>query len=890
MQSPREDFSEVVLRVSSRTPRHAVSRFQYQWSLPTDLIASLPSGSFIAKTKIAMALTKLEDRLAVLPRVLAGPILRKVTPTSVTVWVALQGTASVTLTVKDDHSTEVMVGTRSTVAVGANLHIVAVTAHPKPPATGLTEGTIYQYDLDFGSNMNLAAATKNAELAYAPYQLPSFTLPPSDLGNARIFCGSCRMPHGNGPDALALLDVLIEQAASNAQSRPHQLLLMGDQIYADDVSDALLLLLTDAGDTLLNGTDKTKPTQWTEILPVVNKPSSSLPPYWRIKPLRFFAQFTSADLRSHLMSLGEYIAMYLFAWSDVLWPTDPVSGSVVLATVAEIETKAAGADLDLQQAMHIPLAVNDASAWARTKIIKDDNNSVTEFHDTLFRVRKALANIPTSMIFDDHEVTDDWNMTLGFCKDVYGNPLGRRIVQNALVAYALCQHWGNAPEQFESATPQPSGAALLQLLDKGTASSYIQNTTQIQKIVGVRDQPGQRNPDPNAFTYNYSIEATAYQVIVTDTRTWRAFPDGDNETGQFLPVNQSTDQLKAQIASTPDLKGRALLVVLTTNAPEIEGLRSATRHDVISRGGSGFLKGDPHPDIYDGWELPSVSFDRLLVRLIDKLPTDAGKLHGSIILLSGDVHHSFATRLKYSANRRFEDATAKPAVAVFAQLVASSFKKQTSDTIDIHKEGYTWAIPAIGTPPYMAEGYVGFNLPAGVALGQRHLYWPGLGGFDFWLDFKSDATPTILLGSNGIEQYGFLDPAYIKLSKSPDYRYRLDYLKADRQGAQSITPPTIPPISGATPESRQNAISAFNAATNHYRDYNYNGTIKQAIIGLNNICEVTFVRGSAGLTYVNHTVRWKLQGVADFQWATYNVHVDPNDDTGFPELRAGVEP
>jgi hypothetical protein len=202
-----------------------------------------------------------------------------------------------------------MTGTRPTIAVGHALHIVAVTAHPIPPFMGLTEGNVYLYNVAFDGGLGFAAATNFADLAYAPYSLPSFCLPPKDLNKVRLIHGSCRMPHASGPDALALLDVLIEQAASNAQDRPHQLLLMGDQIYADDVADSLLLLLTDAGDALLNTSPTGVPLPpWTEILPGLNTPSKSLPPYWRTAPLEK-AGFTSVDLRSQLMSLGEYLAM-----------------------------------------------------------------------------------------------------------------------------------------------------------------------------------------------------------------------------------------------------------------------------------------------------------------------------------------------------------------------------------------------------------------------------------------------------------------------------------------------------------------------------------------------------------------------------------------------------
>src|SRR5262249_13658080 len=93
-------------------------------------------------------MNSLISRLAQLPWVLAGPILRKVTPNSVTVWVALQETALVTLSVKDEHNKEVAKGSRPTAAIGVNLHIVAVTA--RPTGKDLKEGIVYHYDLLFG--------------------------------------------------------------------------------------------------------------------------------------------------------------------------------------------------------------------------------------------------------------------------------------------------------------------------------------------------------------------------------------------------------------------------------------------------------------------------------------------------------------------------------------------------------------------------------------------------------------------------------------------------------------------------------------------------------------------------------------------------------------------
>src|SRR5262245_33500895 len=114
--------------------------------------------------------------------VLAGPVLRKVTPTSVTVWLALQHPDRVTLRVLNPNLTEVMSGSEDTVAIGERLHIVAVTAVPTSGA--LLEEVIYRYELSFAfQNLSLSRATKDALLAYPSFGMPTFCLPPKDVNS-----------------------------------------------------------------------------------------------------------------------------------------------------------------------------------------------------------------------------------------------------------------------------------------------------------------------------------------------------------------------------------------------------------------------------------------------------------------------------------------------------------------------------------------------------------------------------------------------------------------------------------------------------------------------------------------------------------------------------------
>ena len=125
---------------------------------------------------------------------------------------------------------------RETLALGKNLHIVAVTAKPVEDNC-LQTGQIYAYDLYFeAAKVNLINATiipnSKSNLSYFPHQLPTFALPPQNLNYLKIVYSSCRKPHGGGIDALSCLDKLIEEGADLANQRPHQLFLTGDQIFS----------------------------------------------------------------------------------------------------------------------------------------------------------------------------------------------------------------------------------------------------------------------------------------------------------------------------------------------------------------------------------------------------------------------------------------------------------------------------------------------------------------------------------------------------------------------------------------------------------------------------------------------------------------------------------
>ncbi len=796
-----------------------------------------------------------------MPTVLAGPIVRTVTRTSVTVWLACKELVTVKLSIHDnDSSLAPTIGTEGTATatkIGPQLYIVAVTADLTPAM--LAYGKLYFYRLSFTTPdgpKDLVQATGAKDIsafAYGAHKLPSFLLPPDDLEKVRFALGSCRKMHAASGDMLALLDDLIGANVDAPALRPQILMLGGDQIYADEVSDTLLMALTDAGQVLLG----------PEELPVDGGTATSpdkCPASTRTKMIKA-AGFTSEDTRSHLMGLGEYLAMYLFAWSDVLW-IDPDTN---MAVVPEFEDLARS--LTTEQALNIKDIMSG---------IKSQRGYTLVAHMTLPRVRRALANIATYMILDDHEITDDLHLSRRFCEGVYGTALGRRVVQNAMIAYALCQHWGNAPDQF---TGTAAGAKLLSKFANATADyRTVAKDADLARIVGVHTATQLASPpagsgpfgvyhDADSLIYNYTIEGAAFQLIVTDTRTWRTFPrEGKLSPPDLLPESQ----IAAQVTQTPALGDRLLMVLITTNMPNCPSFRQAAR-DVP--GLHTFTTKYDFEDLFDAWSIEQIDCARMIVAMGKKAST--GAMKNRVVLISGDVHSSQATRLGYFASQQVGDPRDRPTSArvVFAQIVASAVHNQNADTRGEHVAGYNY-VPSfikkrLAQSVERTEGFVGWNpetMARGTTVGKRDKINPlttALLHPPETIPFNPDRpnqttrkeTSTVVLTTMPI-----------KLQEAPHYRYRLDYLKRSASGFVY----SVVPHSTSSLENRAAAAQTFVSFAVH-------GGEEQ--VGLSNLGDLTFEKGTGHPDWIaKFTVRWAdWSDITSMRWSRFDVSLDPHD-------------
>ena len=708
----------------------------------------------------------LRERFETLPLVLAGPIVRRVEPRSVSVWVALKQSCLVTLRVytrdaASERLTAVMRGTRRTIRVGDHMHIVVVTAVSLSEAAALPSGRLYYYDLFFApwqdvatgvaapvspgavaeadvpesglrlhSPGMLSSASSIADddevrrLVYRGHPLPGFVLPPDDIDSLRIFHGSCRKAHGDGHDALSALDMALATAADDAHERPQLLFLTGDQIYADDVAMPLLPALTDAGDYLLSGNQD-------EILPLVEQPARAFGPGRRTAIVRDLARLTTIKPASHLLSRAEYLVMYLFAWSDVLWPdafpaVDVLwqSGEPPATSEREHETAAYTAHADL----------------------------LARFRSTLPQVRRALANISTLMIFDDHDMTDDWYLDGAWCRNVLGSPLGRRIVRNGLFAYALCQGWGNDPAQFAGA----NDSALLAALDAWRGDEADAAAGVISGLLGLADGfsgEGELAHSPRALQWHYRIERPGYIVTVLDTRTRREYPHSE-----LPPRLLSSSALAEQI---PPSSAEMSIVVSPT---PVLGVSFLERFQAFNA-----LHSDNYAFDREAWSLDRATYQHLLAAL--------SKLRRAVIL-SGDVHYGFTSTLEYWS-----------AEGESAKLIDFTSSSLCNPTDGVHKAMLTVAYPQLfrmlgrgEIPPvemFVWDSHAGNVQVVREALSAIGARWVHVFQVIPRLFEVLRSSPVLMLPAHGWPPHAFdLHP--------PDRRYCLRYLRDMRKPAPAM--------------------------------------------------------------------------------------------------------
>ena len=612
-----------------------------------------------------------------LPQILCGPILRRTEPSRVSVWLALSHSAqqlSGHIYRAEDLDHPIGSSTQSSFAFGKHLHVALLTIEPEEK-DAFPEDEILCYDILIEGQSIIEDHLRQA-LVYPPYSLPSFFIQSKDLPLNLLF-GSCRKIHGPDEDCLPRGDDQIAAYTEDVNKRPTALFLGGDQIYADDVSSVIMPSILNLAEQILGGKEH------LDIPEQENKYRFGSRGYV-MKSLELEKLGHSAD--NHLMGFGEFVSLYCLSWNPDVWPQDIFE----LAEAQGDQGEAFVCKGEKQKSK----VVRD-----RQKRHREEISLVRSFKKGLPAVRRLLANVPVYMIFDDHEITDDWNISFEWREKMYAHPTGNRLLANGMAAYWLFQAWGNDPVVFRQSYLQD-----MQAYTKSLTSGQAFTHQQLKEFYGSR---------VIGFSRWDFMTPTHPRALFLDTRTKRYFELIDLTTEKVISleklkaiiaggVNKTLNQLlrlsNLMISGNEEILLKQMPARLIKNS-HFGRLRDRYRSELhqqtfflvtatpvfgLQRLEEAMRLGNKVLNMYQ-WDNESWAANyEGYFRLLEFLARDLAGNH--CIILSGDVHYGFASQCTI----HFEGGRKELPPLHLTQITSSSLKNNVKDLLSFLRGGLQW--------------------------------------------------------------------------------------------------------------------------------------------------------------------------------------------------------
>jgi hypothetical protein len=245
-------------------------------------------------------------------------------------------------------------------------------------------------------------------------------------------------------------------------------------------------------------------------------------------------------------------------------------------------------------------------------------------------IRWLLSTIPSSMIFDDHDVIDDWNTSAAWRADIEATDWWSDRIAGALGSYWIYQHIGNlSPVELRS---DPNFARIT-----GAQDGYD----------ALREMALEADRNPGSIRWSYVRKWHAVRLLMIDSRAARSLEEGsramldDEEFGwvEEKLIEAGSDEIEHVLigSSLPWLMPPAIHDLEAWNAELVrrfDGRRIGRVSEKIRQGGD-----------LEHWAAFRDSFDRLGAALESLGRGEHGRPPSSLLVLSGDVHHAYVAEV-----------------------------------------------------------------------------------------------------------------------------------------------------------------------------------------------------------------------------------------------------
>lgn len=251
--------------------------------------------------------------------------------------------------------------------------------------------------------------------------------------------------------------------------------------------------------------------------------------------------------------------------------------------------------------------------------------------------RWLLSTLPSSMIFDDHDIRDDWNTSAEWRRDMDEATWWHDRIVAGLASYWVYQHLGNL-----SPTDRAEDEVWKQIVAAQAAGEP-------NDLGAVLDKLAERvDAHPDSYRWSYAREMGNCRLIVVDSRAARILKTDKRSILDDLEMDWLDQQLRGEVDHV--FIGTSLPYLLSPGLHELEAWSEAVAAGAWGTRLKGFGEKARRTIDLEHWAAFQDGFREVADMVCELADGKRGSAPATVTFLSGDVHNSYVAEVERTAS------------------------------------------------------------------------------------------------------------------------------------------------------------------------------------------------------------------------------------------------
>ncbi|CAA9326677.1 MAG: Phosphodiesterase/alkaline phosphatase D [uncultured Nocardioidaceae bacterium] len=295
--------------------------------------------------------------------------------------------------------------------------------------------------------------------------------------------------------------------------------------------------------------------------------------------------------------------------------------------------------------------------------------------------RWLLSTLPSAMIFDDHDVRDDWNTSAAWRREMAEKPWWHDRIVAALASYWVYQHLGNL-SPAERARDE-----IWQQIAMYDGEDELDLGSELDAFAARVDVK------PDSYRWSFARDISDSRLVVVDSRAARVLDEEHRSMLDDTEMAWLDDQMRGGCDHL--FVGTSLPFLLPKGLHHLEALSEAMADGAWGRRGRSIgEKLRTHGDL-EHWAAFDKGFREVATMALEVARGDRGPAPMTVTFLSGDVHHSYVSQAEVGARAARNGHVERLNAGAILQAVCSPIRNPLPRAIRLGTAALSYGVAGV---------------------------------------------------------------------------------------------------------------------------------------------------------------------------------------------------